>query len=159
MLNAIRSIIYVQISPQLLTLKNVRTGESIAEVPELAIRESPKPRVVAVGSLARAATPPVRIINPFAHPRTLIGDFTGGEQLLRHQIRRILGKPFLPLAPAVVLHPLGTFEGGLTELERRAFREMALGAGAAEMNLWIGRLLRDEEILARRPPQGSGEWE
>ena len=160
MFSALKPVVYVQISSQLVVMKNVKTGETITEVPELAISAPPKPRILAVGSQAKAtaASQSGSLINPFAHPRSLVSDFTAAEQLLKHQLRRILGNSLLSVAPCVVMHPLGSPAGGFTQVERRAFREMALGAGASEVFVWAGRPLSDQEVLSRHPPRG-GEWE
>lgn len=142
-------------------MKNVKSGVSIAEVPELAISLPPKPKILAVGSQARvaAASQPAQIVNPFAHPRSLVSDFTVAEQLVKHQLRRVMGNSLLSVAPCVVIHPLGSPAGGFTQIERRAFREMALGAGASEVFVWTGRPLTDQEVLSRQPPKSGGEWE
>lgn len=158
-----KPVIYIQISPERLTVKNLKTGESISEVPEVAISTPPKPRVLGVGATARAAaasaTEPSQVVNPFAHPRSLVSDFTLAEQLVKHQLRRALGKRLLAISPSVVMHPLGAPAGGFTQVERRAFREMALGAGASQVFVWTGRPLGDEEVLAGKAPQSGGEWE
>jgi len=161
MLSALRPVVYVQISPDRLVLKNLKTGESLAEVPEIAIDMRPKRQVVAVGSQARSAgaTQAVEIFNPFSHPRSLVSDFTVAEQLLKRQLRRLLGGSLLSLAPYVVIHPLGSPAGGFTQVERRAFHEMALGAGASEVHVWTGRPLTDQEVLSKQPPGSGGEWE
>jgi len=99
------------------------------------------------------------VVNPFAHPRTLVSDFTVAEQLLKYQLLRVLKPRFWRPSPCVVMHPMGKADGGYTQVERRAFREMALGAGASQVFLWIGRPLTDAELLARKPPSGEGEWE
>ncbi|RPI40932.1 MAG: rod shape-determining protein MreB [Betaproteobacteria bacterium] len=137
MLSAFRPIVYVQISPDRLILKNLKTGESLAEVPEIAISTLPKRRVLAAGSQARLAgtSQPVEVFNPFSHPRSLVSDFTVAEQLIKHQLRRVLGSSLVSLAPYVVIHPLGSPAGGFTQVERRAFHEMAIGAGAAEVHV------------------------
>ena len=161
MFSALQPILYVQVSPERLTLKNLKTGEVIAEVPELAISAPPKPKIIAVGPQARvaASSQTAAVVNPFAHPRSLVSDFTVAELLLKHQLRRILGKSLLSFSPYVVMHPLGSPAGGFTQVERRAFREMALGAGASEVHLWIGRPLTDQEILSKQPPLDGGDWE
>lgn len=161
MLSALQPVVYIQVSPERLALKNLKTGESISEVPELAISAPPKPKIVAVGQQARlaAASQQSEVVNPFAHPRSLVSDFTVAEQLLKHQLRRVLGNSFLSLSPYVVIHPLGSPAGGFTQVERRAFREMALGAGASEVHIWTGRPLTDQEVLSKQPPPGGGEWE
>lgn len=161
MFSALQPIIYVQISPERLTLKNLKTGESLSEVPELAISAPPKPKILAVGPQARvaAASQPAEVVNPFAHPRTLVSDFTVAEQLLKYQLRRVLGNSLLSLSPCVVIHPLGSPAGGFTQVERRAFREMALGAGASQVHVWTGRPLTDQEVQSKQPPPSGGEWE
>ena len=81
------------------------------------------------------------------------------EQLLKHQLKRLTGASFMSPSPCVVMHPLGSPDGGFTQVERRAFREMALGAGASEVYVWTGRLLSDKEVLSRQPPVGAEQWE
>ena len=157
----IKPVIYVQISPERLTMKNLGSGETISEIPEMAISASPESRILAVGPQARtaAAAQSAGLVNPFAHPRSLVSDFIAAEQILKYYFRRLLGKWMSLLAPVVVMHPLGSPAGGFTQVERRAFREMAMGAGASEVILWIGRPLTDQEVLSRHFPQGEGEWE
>jgi len=94
-------IIYVQVSPDRLTVRNPKTGESFSEIPEVAIATAPKPRVVGVGKEARAhqSAPAVQIVNPFAHPRSLVSDFTVGEQTLKAFLRRLKGNSFFTPAP------------------------------------------------------------
>ena len=161
MFSSLKPVIYIQISPELLTLKNLKTGESISEVPELAISTAPKRKILAVGSQARlaAASGLAEVLNPFAHPRSLVSDFTVSEQLIKHQLSRIAGKSLLAVSPCVIMHPLGSPAGGFTQVERRAFREMAFGAGASEVFVWTGRVLTDQEALSRRAPASGGDWE
>jgi rod shape-determining protein MreB and related proteins len=150
MFTSLRPVLYVKLSPERLTVRNVKSGESVSEVPEMAIATTPREAVLAVGAEARhaAATQGAKVVNPFSHPRTLVSDFTVGEQLLKAFVRKLRGSSFIAIAPLIVMHPLGTPEGGFTQVERRAFREMALGAGASEVVLWVGRELSDAEVLA-----------
>ena len=74
--------------------------------------------------------PGVTLAKPFAHPRSLVSDFTAGEQLLKEMIYRCLGRSLFSIAPAVILHLIGDPEGGFTQVEIRAFREMVLACGA-----------------------------
>lgn len=156
-----KPVIYVRVSPERLTLKNLKTGESLAEIPEVAISAPPKPKILAVGPQARhaAATQPAKVVNPFAHPRSMVSDFSVAELLLKHQLRRVLGNALLSPSPHIVIHPLGSPAGGFTQVERRAFREMAMGAGASEVHVWSGRPLTDQEVLSKQPPSTGGEWE
>jgi rod shape-determining protein MreB and related proteins len=160
-LSALKPVVYIQIAPDLVILKNIKTGQTISEVPEMAISTGAKVIIRALGSQARIAAqePLVNLINPFAHPRTLVSDFVMAEQFIKYQLRRVLDKSLLSIAPSIVMHPLGSPAGGFTQVERRAFREMAAGAGASEVYVWTGRSLTDQEIQSKKPPPSAGEWE
>jgi rod shape-determining protein MreB len=47
-----------------------------------------------------------------------------------------------------VLHPRVTPEGGFTQIEIAALRELGAGAGAYRVIVWQGRDLADEELVA-----------
>ena len=160
MLSFFQPRIYIQISPHLLTLKNLKSGLEISEVAELALSLPPKPKaILGAGAQARvaAASEPAQLIQPFAHPRSMVSDFASAEALIRVQLQRALGKGWLRVAPSVVIHPLGNPDGGFTQVELRAFREMALGAGASTVRVWTGRPLADHELLSDQVLSG-GTW-
>jgi rod shape-determining protein MreB len=144
------SVRYVRLSPDHLSVRDPKSGKAFSEPPEVAISLTPKVRIVGIGVEARmhATAPSVEILNPFAHPRSLVSDFTVGEQLLKASLARINGGALLSVAPRVVMHPLGNPAGGFTQVEIRAFHEMALGAGAGEVKVWQGRELTDQELLS-----------
>jgi rod shape-determining protein MreB and related proteins len=152
------STLYVQISPERLTVRDPKTGAMFSELPEVAIARVPKARIVGIGVEARlqASQPSVEVVNPFAHPRSLVSDFTVAEQLLKAAVRRVKGSGLLSLAPSVVMHPLGEHEGGLTQVEIRALYEMGLGAGARSVKVWQGRSLTDDELLSGTFPPEAG---
>jgi len=157
MLNSLIPTFYVQVSPELLIVRNVKTGEAISEVPEIAIAHDPKPSIVGIGNEAgmHRSAPTVKIINPFAHPRSLVSDFTVGEQLLKAFLRRLTSNSIFAVSPRVVMHLMGEPAGGFTQIEVRAFREMAMGAGASKVIVWQGRGLSDQELLSGEFPSGG----
>ena len=162
MLSFFSPLVYIQISPNLLTLKNLKTGLEISEVAEIALYLPPKPKVIlGAGAQARlaSASEPAQLIQPFAHPRSLVSDFASAEALIRIQLQRVLGKGWLRVAPSVVMHPLGNPDGGFTQVELRAFREMALGAGASTARVWTGRPLANHELLSDQAALSGGKWE
>ena len=144
------STLYVQIAPDRLAVRDPKSGKMFSEPPEMAIAHSPKVKIVGIGSEARQRSiePSVELVNPFAHPRSLVSDFTVGEQLLKAVLARVNGGSVLAVAPRVVMHPLGDPAGGFTQVEIRAFHEMALGAGASEVTVWQGRALTDQELMS-----------
>ena len=154
MLTSLIPTVYVQVSPERLTVRNARTGVAISEIPEIAIARDPKATIVGVGTEARLhkSTLSVEIINPFAHPRSLVSDFIVGEQLLKAFLRRVMGNSIFAISPKVVIHPLGDPDGGFTQIEIRALREMAIGAGASRVVVWQGRVLNDQELLSGQFP-------
>jgi len=162
MLSFFSPLVYIQISPNLLILKNLKTGLEISEVAEIALSLPPKPKVIlGAGAQARlaSASEPAQLIQPFAHPRSLVSDFASAEALIRLKLQRVLGKGWLRVAPSVVMHPLGNPDGGFTQVELRAFREMALGAGASTARVWTGRPLANHELLSDQAALSGGKWE
>lgn len=114
--------------------------------------------MLAVSTAARAAAAQggAQVFNPFAHPRSLVSDFTLAQQVLKTFVRRVVGGGFrfLP-SPLVVMHPLGEHAGGLTQVEVRALRELALGLGAREAQVWQGPALTDEQVRSGTWPGGG----
>jgi rod shape-determining protein MreB len=161
MLSRLVPVLYIQIAPDRITVRNPKSGLTVSEVPEMAISAAPKETILAIGPQARgvAAAHAAQLVNPFAHPRSLVSDFTVAEQLLKHYVRQVQGRSLLAISPVIVIHPLGDPEGGFTQVERRAFSEMARGAGASQVVVWTGRPLTDQEVLSRQFPEGEGQWE
>jgi rod shape-determining protein MreB and related proteins len=56
MFAALRPVLYVKVSPERLTVRNVKSGESVSEVPEMSISIVPKEAIFAVGSEAMRAS-------------------------------------------------------------------------------------------------------
>lgn len=161
MFDFIKPPLYIRLSPQRLTVRNAKTGESISEPPEIAISRGLKPKVLGAGDEAALykSSKSAQVLNPFSHPRSMMSDFTSGEQVLKAFVKKLpKGHAFSP-SPRVVFHLQGDPAGGFTQVEIRAFREMALGAGASEVTLWQGQDLSDEQVLQvllrHYPPTGQ----
>lgn len=144
------STLYVQLAPDRLSVRDPKSGAAWSEPPEVAIARAPRESIVGIGSEARqrANDASVEVVNPFGHPRSLVSDFTVGQQLLKAVFKHLHGSSWRSAAMRVVMHPLGDPAGGLTQIEVRALHEMALGAGAREVKLWQGRPLTDQELLS-----------
>jgi len=84
----------------------------------------------------------------FSHPRMLVGDFTVAQECLKKALSEARGSGFA-LTTAVVIHPLERIEGGLTLVEERLFHELAVGAGASKVVLWVGAPLSDTEVISK----------
>lgn len=87
------------------------------------------------------------MLGPFQHPRILIEDFTGCEKIVQYAFRKLFGSGVIRPSASVVVHPDLKLDGGLTQIEARALREMVEGAGARRVYLHYGRPLTDKEVL------------
>jgi hypothetical protein len=84
---------------------------------------------------------------PFTTNRLLVGTFSAAEPALTKLVKMVIPKGIIKKSPQVVIHPIDMVEGGLSEIEDRVFRELALGAGAFKVVLHTGHELSDSEAL------------
>src|SRR5688572_19638639 len=110
-----RTDIYVCITRNLFRVKNVKSGQEAQGVPE----------------------------TPFSTTRMLVGHFESAERTLKAAVARVRGGSFL--APNVLMHPLEMVEGGLSQIEERVLLELAKGAGANKVAVFVGPALGDNE--------------
>lgn len=156
-----RQVLYIQLTPQRVSIYVPRSGVMVSEAADIAITRRGKYRVIeAVGcaaSILRSSSN-VNVYSPFAHPRSIVDHPEEAEALLGQLIKQALGVRWLAIAPKVVMHPLGQPEGGLTKVELRALKEIAQGAGARIAYVWTGRVLQDDDILHAPQSCSLGQW-
>ena len=133
---------YLRINRDRVSVRNVSTGDVVEVTPKLGLDSSDT--ILSVGDPVDPSA--VRVLMPFQHPRILIEDFTGGERIVQYAIRKLFGTGAIRPSPIVVVHPDLELDGGLTQIEARALREMAEGAGARRVYLHYGRSLTDKEV-------------
>ncbi|SDZ83626.1 rod shape-determining protein [Microbulbifer marinus] len=155
--------LYVQIWEKRIRVTNIDSGKIFDESPLVAVEARNGRRIVAaVGNRAASVSgQDVEVINPFSHPRSLLRDFSAGEKLLQHIFRKLTDQTLFTPSPIVVLQPMEKTQGGLTEVEVRAFRELALGAGAREVEVYQGEELTRHtfdyaKVKAKGQPQKNG---
>jgi rod shape-determining protein MreB and related proteins len=112
--------IYVRITRNLFLVKNLKSGQEAPGVPDV----------------------------PFSTTRLLVGHFESAQRTLKSAIAQIGGTSFL-VSPNVLMHPLEMVEGGLSQIEERVFRELAVGAGAKKVVVFVGPALGDSEVSAK----------
>jgi rod shape-determining protein MreB and related proteins len=82
---------------------------------------------------------------PFSTVRMLIGDFAAADRALKDALQQAHKGRFR--APSqIVIHPLELIEGGLSQIEERTIYEVAKGAGASKVLVWLGPELTDEQV-------------
>jgi len=134
-LNKFGTTLYVQIWEHRIKVTDIKTLVDFDEKPLIELKElkNGKLEVLAFGNNAN-----IKSLNPFSHPRGILSDFNGGEKLLQLIIHKVLGKGLFTPLPAIVIHVMEKNEGGLTSIENRALREMAVGAGARAALVYEG---------------------
>ncbi|NDW16684.1 rod shape-determining protein MreB [Alteromonas genovensis] len=143
------STLYVQIWEDRLKVIDSARNKSFDDSPIVVIQTQDSGRKVisSIGKSAAISLKPNEIaVNPFSHPRALLSDFYVGEKLLQHAFKSISNAKFLRPRPKVIIHPMEKTEGGLTAIEKRAFTELALGAGAVAIKIHVGKTLDISEL-------------
>lgn len=90
----------------------------------------------------------------FTTERLLVGRFSVGESVLKNAIKVFCSKKWLTPSPRVLIQPMEMTEGGLSEVEDRLFRELALGAGARKVVIWVGKELSVIEAQEKLDTKG-----
>jgi len=85
---------------------------------------------------------------PFTTTRLLVGQFQEAASLLRKVIQESGNGGLFQVSPVVVIHPVEMVEGGLSEVEERVFRELALSCGARCVFVYVGAPLTDPEVVS-----------
>lgn len=82
---------------------------------------------------------------PFTTERMLIGTFSVAEPLLTQLITNVTPRSFIRQSLRAVVQPMEMIEGGLSEVEEKILKELALGAGAFKVVLHTGAELTTDE--------------
>jgi rod shape-determining protein MreB and related proteins len=78
-----------------------------------------------------------------------IGQFQIAEKLLANGLNDLCPNKFFSVSPIIVMHQLHLAEGGLSEIEERVLKELALGVGARKVHVWQGLPLTKEQVLSK----------
>ncbi|MES9814134.1 MAG: 1-pyrroline-5-carboxylate dehydrogenase [Candidatus Thiodiazotropha sp.] len=89
----------------------------------------------------------VTAVEPFTTKRLLVGEFMAAEKYLKQGVKKVHEGRWFPASPVIVIHPLEMIEGGLSEVEERVLKEVATGAGASKVIVWVGHELSDHEVI------------
>lgn len=95
----------------------------------------------------------IHVTEAFTTKRLLLGEFSKAEKCLKEGMVKIHTSGWLSPAPVVLIQPMEMTEGGLSEIEERAFYELAKAAGARKVLVWIGDVLLDHDVLTKLKTQ------
>lgn len=129
----------IELSERTVAIKTFKSNIKYEDEPFIAIEKKDGKEIIkAIGKDAKyLSAPNTRVLNPFKHSRSFVADFMCAEKILQHGIYSIHKSKIRP-APRVVIHQLEKTDGGLTDIEDRVLRELALGAGAREVLVYLG---------------------
>ena len=85
--------------------------------------------------------------SPFTTERLLIGNFTVAQTLLTKGVKIVMGKKFF--APIFLMHPIEKIDGGLSQVEERVLKDLAIIVGAQKIVLWVGHELTDKDVILK----------
>jgi MreB/Mbl protein len=157
--------VYLRIQRDFLAIRVIGrkgAGGYYEDIPQFAYHTHSK-KEVAYGSEATpyAEMRGYEVARVFHHPRLAIHDLENTEKVLRYFLDKALHSrmPFRRLN--FVIHLLDTWEGGLTDLEKRALDEVSRGIGARGIVLCTGpdEMTETEVIDLTRPLRGNEFYE
>jgi hypothetical protein len=99
-----------------------------------------------VRSLESAAEATFDAQPPFTTGRLLIGEFLAAENVLKHAVKEMAKGGIFAVSPHIRIQSLEMIEGGLSEVEERVLKRVAIGAGASKVVVWVGHELSDAEV-------------
>lgn len=81
---------------------------------------------------------------PFSTERLLIGSFNAARALLTRGLKIVTGRKIF--AMNILMHPMEKIEGGLSQVEDRVLRDLAISLGAQKAAVWTGDELSDNDV-------------
>lgn len=134
------STFYVQIWERKIKVTDIASKKVFEDKPLIAIsNNNGSKQVEAFGNSATLIKGKnIEVINPFSHERSLLSNFEIGEKLLQIIFKKLSPNRIFVIRPNAVMHPMEKLEGGLTEIEVNALKDLAQGAGARNVTVYQG---------------------
>lgn len=143
-------VVYIQLWKERIKVTNLMTDKAYDQASFVHITTLPsgKKKITSIGDSARTSQSPETLsFNPLGHPRSLLSDFHVLEEMLK-QILTQIRPPRLSFKRLVaIIHPMERIEGGLTAIEERGLKEVALGAGAHDAFTYVGGPISPQQLL------------
>jgi rod shape-determining protein MreB and related proteins len=160
-------IVYIRIRRKEISLRPIlhnQESETFGDSPQFAIHKD-SGRVVAVGEAALMydGRADFEVVQAFQHPRVCIHNMEATIKLMRLLLDRAVPRRqryalgMLRRQVHFVYHLLQPWEGGITDIERRAFYDLTRAVGGTNYFLWDSPAeLTDSQVMeiAERATQG-----
>jgi len=141
--------LYIQFSDTRLKVSSPQAANIFECSPLVALEGvNGQQRISAIGQDAEAliGKPGFEIVNPFAHPRLVVGDPRVAEKLLQFAVRSFQGRGLGSLILSGILHAERSLDGGLSDMERKALVEVGHGSGFRKVVVHEGHVLSMREV-------------
>lgn len=149
-----QALAYITLHRDEIAFLDVFRGTTISGPPLMAISNALPRRVIGVFGDAREAHAREAsiLINPFENPRSLISDDVIAQQMVKYGMKLLSDPLLLRPRPSVVIHPLVVPEGGFTNSDIRAFRDLASVVDPARTIVWQGPRLTCKQLASNAFP-------
>jgi len=137
------SDLIIELSEKKITVREFSSDQMFEFEPVMAIEHIEEPRinariVKAIGEEVHSLSPAgLTVINPFKHTRSFVANYEVAEKMIQYGIQK-MQKSWIRPAPRIVMHQLEKVDGGLTSVESKVLKELALGAGARKAVVYTG---------------------
>lgn len=83
----------------------------------------------------------------FTTTRLLVGHFNNAETLLKEMLKNLHKEKWFTPSPVILVQPMEMIEKGLSPVENRVLKELAIGAGGRKVTVWVGNELSNQEVI------------
>lgn len=141
--------IYVRVSPEMLYVRNLKTGLVFDEPATLAVKDldSGRPELQGIGQQAHAVAggADMTLLFPFKEPLTFDNPLRTMDVLVAEAVRQVRGDRSSAVSPLMVIQWIG--ETPLSDLNKERLKEVGLFVGARKTFVVEGGSpLTDEEV-------------
>ncbi|GAB5535539.1 MAG: hypothetical protein Rubg2KO_17880 [Rubricoccaceae bacterium] len=155
--------LFIRISPDRIEVENLTTGETASRSPVVRVSADGSAHEFANGDaevVPYAASRSGRVVNGFDHPRVLVSDFFAAAFALKQTVADVVDFGFQLLwfrqVGRVLIQPLRSFEGGLTQVEFQAIMDLGkvLDPKSVKVHVREAPLSSAEALASLNEPPG-----
>ncbi len=88
-------------------------------------------------------------VKPFSSERLLIAEFETAEDFMNELILKLKKGNRVKRDNVILFHPIDFIEGGLSEVEKRIFLEVAERLKGKIVKIWVGEELTNKQVISK----------